>query len=627
MKGQRDVWEASLSRIGAIAFLLILGCSASSATTVPSEQTGSGAGGVSGGTGGSTPSGGTAGSAQGGTIVVGTGGSSGQGSPACTPDLHGILGTNGDVIATCPPEQACSKTGCVPACEAFASLHSSVGCDFLAATPSVMTLYKPGCFAVFVTNAWGRSARIEISRGNATFDVTTIGRVVGTGADVSSWPPIPSDGLAPDEVAVLFLSSDTEANSGDGTDTTCPVTPAVLAPGGAAVYVRSPEDPKDAPAEQTGKGVAFRITSDSPVSVYGILPFGGAKSVDPSATLLFPTSVWGTNYVAIVPPKIYEDQFNSQWGQILASNDDTKIELVAASSLPAGGGVAAAPEGILTSYALNAGEFIQWQDSGEMTGTAMLADKPIAFYGGASALTYDSSMPECENGASDNAHQQLPPIPALGSEYVAAPYHSRISIPESVPYRLVGLVDGTTLSYDPVQPAAPTTLARGAVAEFESTTAFTVRSQDETHPFYVAQIMPGCGKGDPTGDEEFVNVVPSGQYLAKYVFFTDPTYGTTNLVFVRKKMSSGFSEVEVDCIGVISGWKDVGTDGVYQVADADLVRHGNAVGSCTNGRHVAESTGPFALVVWGLDNWASYGYPAGSGAVPLHSVVVDPVVR
>jgi hypothetical protein len=210
---------------------------------------------------------------------------------------------------------------------------------------------------------------------------------------------------------------------------------------------------------------------------------------------------------------------------------------------------------------------------------------------------------------------------------VAAPFHSRISVPESIPYRLVGIVDDTSLSYDPPQPDAPSSLRRGEVGQFEATVAFTVRSQDDAHPFYAAQIMPGCGMGDPTGDEEFVNVIPSGQYLTKYVFFTDPTYTTTNLVFVRKKTETGFHDVEVACLGTISGWTNVGTEEKYQVADADLVRHGVSVGSCTNGRHVAESEGPFTLVVWGLDTWASYGYPAGSGTVPLHSVVVDPVVR
>lgn len=528
------------------------------------------------------------------------------------------------MVETCPKDRACSDGRCVPACEAFEALHGSVGCTFLAATPSVMTLYKPGCFAVYVANAWSEPARVSVQRGTQSFEPSAIGRLVGDSADVTTWAPIPDSGVPADQVAVLFLSSDPDANSGDGTDTTCPIQPAVFVPGGAAVYRRDPQAPKIDPAEQTGIGDAFRIEASGPVSLYGMLPFGGARSVDPSATLLYPTAVWGKNYVAVVPPMNSSDEFNMQWAQVLAADDATTVELVPTADLPGGGGLAPAPRGAVARFALNAGQFLQWQDSGELTGTVILADKPIAFYGGASALTYDSSLAECSNGASDNAHQQIPPVAALGHEYVAAPYVSRIAIPEAVPYRMVGLVDGTVLSYDPPQPTAPRTLDRGQVADFVTSAAFTVSSQGGDNPFYVAQFMTGCGLGTPTGDEEFVNVTPTAQYLSKYVFFTDPTYGTTELVLVRKRGSSGFADVEVDCVGTVSGWHDVGTSGQYQVSEVPISRLGVPAGACSNGRHVASSASPFGLVVWGLDNWASYGYPAGGGATTINDIVIVP---
>jgi len=47
------------------------------------------------------------------------------------------------------------------------------------------------------------------------------------------------------------------------------------------------------------------------------------------------------------------------------------------------------------------------------------------------------------------------------------------------------------------------------------------------------------------GDPEFVNVIPTGQYLNRYLFFTDPTYPTTNLVFIRKKATDNtFKDVK-----------------------------------------------------------------------------------
>ena len=120
------------------------------------------------------------------------------------------------------------------------------------------------------------------------------------------------------------------------------------------------------------------------------------------------------------------------------------------------------------------------------------------------------------------------------------------------------------------------------------------------------------------GDEEFVNILPPAQWLTSYVFFTDPTYSTTNLVVTRK---APFQDVTIDCLGTISGWKPVGTSGMYEITNVDLQR-GTPVGTCTNGRHTATSTGAFNVMVWGLDSAASYAYPAGGNVGKINPIVV-----
>ena len=198
-------------------------------------------------------------------------------------------------------------------------------------------------------------------------------------------------------------------------------------------------------------------------------------------------------------------------------------------------------------------------------------------------------------------------------------------MPESIPYRIVGAVDGTTLTFDPVITGAPATLARGQVVDFTVTGPFLVSSQDAMHPFALAQVRPTAnprggeasrpGATAPMyppnlGDEEFTVVLPPGQFLTKYVFFTDPTYPTTNLVLTRVAGASGFQDVTVDCLGKVSGWQPVGTSGKYQVTNVDLLRAGVASGTCTNGRQTATSAAPFGVIVWGEDSYSSYAYPA-----------------
>ena len=62
------------------------------------------------------------------------------------------------------------------------------------------------------------------------------------------------------------------------------------------------------------------------------------------------------------------------------------------------------------------------------------------------------------------------------------------------------------------------------------------------------------------GDEEWVSLLSPKQFQDRYIFFTDPTYGTTNLVIIRSKGETGFADVTVECLGVVGGWVPVGSD-------------------------------------------------------------------
>jgi hypothetical protein len=176
---------------------------------------------------------------------------------------------------------------------------------------------------------------------------------------------------------------------------------------------------------------------------------------------------------------------------------------------------------------------------------------------------------------------------------------------------------------------APATLNSGQLVVFNAAGPFVVKSQDDKHPFYMAAHMTGATAmgGGGTGDPETVNVIPPEQYLDKYVFFADPTYGETNIVIVRKKGINGFADVSLDCAGNLTGWMPIGTGGTYQYTRADLQKAKAKVGNCDNGRHEIKSTVPFGLTVWGWDTTVSYAYPAGASVKPINSVVVPPTPK
>jgi len=552
---------------------------------------------------------------------------------ACGSDLQTVVDASGYAIGKCPPELGCLEGKCVEACAAAAGTHGSVGCDFVVSTPSFYPDIAPPCFAVFLANNWPKNVKITVTRGGDALDVTKFGKIPGDDGDAAAWPSIASGGVPPGKVGVLFMSSDPKSVNKD-IELFCRVPQAI---DGHSAVLRS------------GEGIAFHIKTDFPVSAYDILPYGGARSLLPSAELILPTSAWGTNYVAVVP--VNEAPFmkigaaglptGPQWGQIVAAQDGTHVKIVPTTNLPAAGSLPAIAKGTVGSITLNAGQYAQWQPTGNMSGSIISSDKPIAFVGGSGYLCLKSATSPVGGGC-DSGHQQNLPVAALGSEYVAAPYATRQldMTPESIPYRLVGAVDGTKLSYDPPIAGVPTSLDLGQMVDFQTTVAFTISSQDSKHPFVLTQMMSGANTssgsrpgaipgpyGDRLGDEEHVNVLPPKQFLAKYVFFTDPTYPTTNLVVTRVKGSSGFKDVKLDCIGTITGFRPVGTAGKYEVADVDLIRAGVKVGSCSNGLHVATSDGGFGLTVWGLDSYASYAYPAGGNVGTINDVVVPPLPR
>lgn len=608
---------------GLVALGLAGACSASG--NDPSTTTSAG-GAQSGGAGGSASS--SSGLNLGG--FINTGGGTPVGS--CSADLQSIVDEQGGLIKACPPDQGCEGGVCVPACSAAAASKGSIGCDFYAPDPPFYrngegSIYDGTCYAVFVANTWSRSAQITVQRNGQSFDLTQLGRIPSGIIPNITYDPVPSTGVPPNQVAVLFLSHKPGAHHDLGTPLTCPVTPALV---------------EDAAVPGAARGAAFHVVSDTPITAYDILPYGGAQSYLPSASLLFPATAWGTNYVAIGP---HTAGGGSQWMMIVGSAPQTTVTVLPGATLIGGGSMPTAPAGQATQITVNAGEIAQWIGA-DPTSTIVEASAPIGVFTGSTYLSV-STATSPGGGGQDSAHQQIPHVKALGSEYVAPGVATRLASqgPESVPYRILGVVDGTTLTYEPsAPPGAPATLAVGQVAEFETTSLFVVRSQDDDHPFALTQYLPGTPSGNsgpgcgpqapfPTGscqlgDEEWVNLLAPRQFLQRYVFFTDPTYATTNLVITRVKGASGFSPVTVGCLGAeVGGWVDVGTSGNYQVAHVDLVRGAAPIASCTGSRHEAKSEGRFGVMVWGTDWYSSYGYPAGGNVGSINNVVVPPVPK
>jgi hypothetical protein len=553
----------------------------------------------------------------------------------CSSDNHSVLDCTNKVVQVCPDDADCLDGKCADACDRAQSDKNSVGCDYYTVDPDTIDEGIGACFAAFIANTTNQDVTITVERKGQSLDVSQFARIPsGTGQSLT-YAPLPNGKLPPSQVAILFLAFQ-HSPLGAQFDVACPagVNPAA-----------GSEDPA---VHGTARGDAFHIKTSLPVIAYDIFPYGGGAAAMTSATLLIPTSAWDTNYVGVnAYPASQKASFKhaSPSLDIVGLEDGTKVTISPSADIVAGTNVFGASKGVPQTYTVNKGEILQFSQTDELSGSPIQSTKPIGVWGGATCLNIDVNTGYC-----DSAHQQIAPVKALGHEYVAVKYRNRDDkIEESVPFRMVGAVDGTVLTYDPAPPAgAPTSLATGQLVEFHSDQIFSVKSQDENHPFYVAAYMPGCGTyftdDDCRGDPEFVNVVPPAQYLADYVFFTDPTYPETNLVVVRSKQNDGFHDVSLDCFGKLQLWQPLGSGGQYEYTRVDLSRHNfEAQAQCNNGRHEMKSDVPFGLTVWGWGSkdtggaprnppgfpgfytqCVSYAYPAGMSIKQINNVVVPP---
>ncbi|AKU97347.1 hypothetical protein AKJ09_04011 [Labilithrix luteola] len=540
----------------------------------------------------------------------------------CSRDLKQVLEVcEGEekVAKVCPPGQGCGIDDCVDACSSAALSKGSIGCSFWTVPPDDARYGAGSCFAAMIANTWDVPVTIKAGYGADPLDIS---KATYTAAvpDGSAGPVYTRlDGpLAPGDVAIVFLAQADVPVSPDAV--ACPVgtTPALMV---------------DPIRRGTTKTKAFHFETDAPVAAYSIFPYGGAPSKIPTATLLLPVSSWDERYIAVSTAKFRskgEFLYDQRTLQIVANEDDTKVAMRPTVEVLQGDGVEPGAAGEPVEWTLSKGQVLQLTQFQSTSGSPIEANKPVAVFGGSPCTYLPLDKQYC-----DLTQQQIAPFAQWGTSYALVPYRPRIDAlagpaRETVLWSFVGAVDGTVLTYEPARPpGAPATLSAGEVAAFETDAIVTVKSQDSKHPFqasvYMSSSMSGGGSpsgGRTLGDPDFVTIVPSDQFLDRYVFFADYTFPETSLTLVRRKTSTGFKPVTLACAGEITGWEPLGTSGEFEFTWVHLTAGSRAQtfagGACGYGRHEAASEGPFSVTVWGIGRDASYGYAGGMGSRPIN---------
>ena len=391
------------------------------------------------------------------------------------------------------------------------------------------------------------------------------------------------------------------------------VDTAMVPPGDIHVFSLDPLDID--PTMGTMDGQAYRIESSVPITAYQFNPLDNQVEVySNDASLLLPEHALGGEYTAVTGDAILlsmsandPDPVNAgAFVSVVGTEDDTEVEVEASSLLLAGP----------TSATIDRGEVFTvvsdftGANSGNLSGSRITADRPVAVFSGNVATAVPASQQNC---CADHIEHQMPPHEAWGTAYAAAPPPSPIAdADDTALYRITGAFDDTELRYCPERPeGAPETLQPGQTVVFMTDQAFTVEA-DPDKPFALTQFLLSFEalSSDQPGDPAMIVMPSLGQLQRRYLFAVPGGYTQNHVTIVTR------------------GTPVVSLDG-EAIAEEDFVEIGVARGqmhyrvsaSVGTGAHLVEADVPVGITVMGFDDAVSYGFPGGAG---LRVIAIPP---
>ncbi len=403
--------------------------------------------------------------------------------------------------------------------------------------------------------------------------------------------------------------------------------------------------PSSAGMQDTGKSQnSFRIDSDQPITVYQFNPLSNEGVFSNDASVLLPAAGLGNEYYAMSHRQI-DTKFRGFVTVVGISEAITSVTITPAVQTLGGAGIPAITAWDSYTFELAQGEVVNIesdQPNGDLTGTHVKADGPVAVFSGhEAAVTSD----QC---CADHLEQQMVPVTAWGSEYIMTRSMERGI--EKDWFRVLAAEDGTTVQFNPAVTSPPVqVLQAGGFIEFSADTSFTVKADK---PIMVAQFLassfevvmgsggagscfdnsdcpnnyscfigqcmpPACGSNSdcpgghtcfqaqcaPVGDPALILGVPVQQWRESYVFLTPNSYANDYINIVAETGAG----VTLDGNPVADSSFEAIGGSTYRVYRTEV----------EDGVHTVVSEKPVSVIVYGYDKDVSYGYPGGVGLSAL----------
>lgn len=359
---------------------------------------------------------------------------------------------------------------------------------------------------------------------------------------------------------------------------------------------------------------AIQILASSPVIAHQFNPFNNENVFSNDASLLLPTTGLGKEYYVLnwptqVLPALmgFDPENQHSYVTIVAtSSGTTNINVTPTAQIVAGDQVPNFSPGATRSISMTFGQVMNLQASSgqlgpsgnDLSGTHILSDQPIAVFAGHEEAVIGNGETGRDSCCADHLEQQLFPVEAWGTEYMAVYSPDRGDHEDH--WRIVSAEDGNVVNFNPPQDGdSSVTLNRGEVHTFFSKGSFEVKASGKLSvgQFLVSQQQTL----DVTGDPAFILAVPVTQFREDYHLLTPSGYTSDFVVVIRP----AGAEVQLD--GTVIPDAEFSPIGSGTYEDATV--------SVAPGVHVLEGDAPFGIQAYGFNNAVSYGYPGGLNLV------------
>lgn len=355
---------------------------------------------------------------------------------------------------------------------------------------------------------------------------------------------------------------------------------------------------------------SFRISTSEPVVAYQFNPLNDVGVASNDASLLLPANAIGREYYVMSwPSGIGAMGFAPQtgWFTIVGTTEQpTTVDITFSAPLIDGTdpdlrGIRA---GQTMRYSLEQFQVMNFEAKSEMfaigdlTGTHIVADRPIVVFGGHEEAVIgdegDGSGPCC----ADHLEEQLFPVDTWGTRYPAVHSPPRGTEPDI--WRVLAARDGTRITTIPPIPGLDgITLDAGQFADAEVVESFEIIG---SQPILVAHYLVSQqdhriprSKGDPS----MILAVSSEQFRSDYIVLTPDRYAEDWITIIRPARAP----ILLDGTAV--------PDSAFQAFGTNEFEFAHV--AVEPGPHVLVSPTEekFGIAMFGYNNAVSYGYPGG----------------